>query len=80
MQLKDNCAMIYKLPYLCPILLLALCKPGFFSANGLESCNACPRNTYVDFYGANECITCPNNLGTVVTAATDLYLCDGEQT
>ncbi|XP_047126409.1 sushi, von Willebrand factor type A, EGF and pentraxin domain-containing protein 1 isoform X1 [Hydra vulgaris] len=40
-------------------LCKAMCKPGTYSANGLEVCYACPIGTYQPMRMSTHCIPCP---------------------
>ncbi|XP_072114251.1 sushi, von Willebrand factor type A, EGF and pentraxin domain-containing protein 1 [Mobula birostris] len=51
------------------------CKPGTYSANGLETCESCPLGTFQPDYNARECLQCPDKLTTVKRGAIEVFEC-----
>lgn len=57
--------------------LIAQCKQGTYSPNGLETCETCPLGTYQPSFGSRNCISCPENTSTVKRGAVDVSACGG---
>lgn len=57
--------------------LIAQCKQGTYSPNGLETCETCPVGTYQPSFGSRNCISCPENTSTVKRGAVDISACGG---
>ncbi|KAF2979409.1 hypothetical protein EK904_006478 [Melospiza melodia maxima] len=55
--------------------LIAQCKQGTYSPNGLETCETCPLGTYQPSFGSRNCISCPENTSTVKRGAVDVSAC-----
>lgn len=53
------------------------CGPGSWSADGIPPCTYCPKGTYQDIYGGNECEPCLNSATTELDGATDVTHCKG---
>ncbi|KAL0970174.1 hypothetical protein UPYG_G00238360 [Umbra pygmaea] len=51
------------------------CRPGEYSVNGLETCEACPLGHYQPGFGSRECLVCPDNTSTVTSGARDKAEC-----
>lgn len=56
---------------------LDLCPPGMKSDTGLELCKSCPKHTFTDFYGALECVSCPEGSGTLGRGSSAADDCGG---
>ncbi|KAG7461968.1 hypothetical protein MATL_G00196770 [Megalops atlanticus] len=53
----------------------AQCKPGSYSANGLETCESCPLGLYQPGFGSKLCLACPGDTTTVNRGAVDVGEC-----
>ncbi|KAM4706820.1 sushi, von Willebrand factor type A, EGF and pentraxin domain-containing protein 1 [Discoglossus pictus] len=53
----------------------AQCKPGTYSANGLETCESCPHGTFQPVFGSKFCTTCPKRMSTVKRGSIDISEC-----
>nr|XP_015201270.1 PREDICTED: sushi, von Willebrand factor type A, EGF and pentraxin domain-containing protein 1 [Lepisosteus oculatus] len=53
----------------------AQCKPGSFSANGLETCESCPLGQFQPAFGSKSCEVCPKDTSTVNRGAVDVTEC-----
>ena len=51
------------------------CASGTYSDNGLEPCNACPRNFYQPLEGKMTCDECPTSNRTINEGAIDISSC-----
>lgn len=70
-----SCCTLLKLSEL--LCLIAQCKQGTYSPNGLETCETCPLGTYQPSFGSRNCISCPENTSTVKRGAVDVSACGG---
>ena len=63
------------------LFLLAQCKPGSFSSNGLEDaaspCELCPVGTYQPTMGSSTCMPCPQGMTTFSAGSPALRNCAG---
>lgn len=59
--------------------VLAQCKQGTYSSNGLETCESCPLGSYQPAFGSRGCLSCPENTSTVKRGAVDISACGGYQ-
>lgn len=41
-----------------------MCKPGYYSLNGLVPCSPCALGSYTDTIKAKQCKRCPDNKST----------------
>ena len=57
--------------------ILAQCKQGTYSSNGLETCESCPLGSYQPAFGSRGCLLCPENTSTVKRGAVDISACGG---
>ncbi|KAJ8792661.1 hypothetical protein J1605_019880 [Eschrichtius robustus] len=57
--------------------VLAQCKQGTYSSNGLETCESCPLGSYQPAFGSRGCLVCPENTSTVKRGAVDISACGG---
>uniref|UniRef100_A0A8C9NZG9 Signal peptide, CUB and EGF-like domain-containing protein 1 n=1 Tax=Spermophilus dauricus TaxID=99837 RepID=A0A8C9NZG9_SPEDA len=54
------------------------CSPGFFSADGFQPCQACPRGTYQPEPGRTGCFPCGGGLLTKLEGATSFQDCEAK--
>ena len=69
-QLEDS---LYKI--LTFAVILAQCRPGSYSSDGLERCQTCERGFYQSDYAAQDCLDCGRGLSTLFRGATSAQDC-----
>ena len=60
------------------ILFLDPCKPGFYSATGLDPCESCPKGQFQNDFGRTSCKQCPEKTTTSKRGAVHIQDCQGK--
>ena len=61
-------------------ILPAHCRPGTFSADGLERCSTCPIGSFAPFNGSTDCQKCPAGSLTTRRGSASSADCQSEFT